>query len=72
MMYALYRHDYECGEFMDVSMVACADSVDKLIAYYEQIKDEKAEVFFEEADYGYAARWIIKDSDYRIQEIKAL
>ena len=71
-MYALYKHEFEYGELMDVSIIACADSLEKLVDYYEQLEDEKAQLIFEEADYGYAARWIIKDSYYRIQVIKGL
>ena len=72
MMYALYKNEFEYGELMDVTMIACADSLEKLADYYEQLEGERAELIFEEADYGYAAQWIVKDSYYRIQELKAL
>ena len=67
MMYVLYSYD-----FMTVSIVACADSIEKLIAYCEEITQQTVWTEYEKAVGNCPARWIIQDTEYEIQKVKGL
>ena len=77
-MFVLYKDSFDYGEWEEREMIACADSIEKLVAHYEELEGHKInEIKFDKGGYGYCAYWLILEDSkkcfqYGIQEVKAL
>ena len=77
-MFVLYKDSFDYGEWEEREMIACADSIEKLVAHYEKLEGHEAvEVKFDEGGYGYPASWVILEGSkeyfqYGIQKVEAL